>query len=40
MIDIVPERRIVSAGTMHQNGVLISPTPCTFEFTGRPAGGT
>ena len=31
-LDIVPDRRIVSAGTMHENGVRISLTLCTFEF--------
>jgi uncharacterized protein YndB with AHSA1/START domain len=37
-LDIVPGRRIVSAGTMHQNGVRISLTLCTFEFTPEHGG--
>lgn len=39
-LDIVPDRRIVSAGTMHENGVRISLTLCTFELTPEPGGGT
>jgi uncharacterized protein YndB with AHSA1/START domain len=39
-LDIVPGRRIVSAGTMHENGVGISLTLCTFEFNPEGGGGT
>ena len=39
-LDIVPDRRIVSAGTMHENGVRISLTLCTFEFILERGGGT
>ena len=35
-LDIVPDHRIVSAGTMHENGVRISLTLCTFEFISEP----
>lgn len=39
-LDIVPDRRIVSAGTMHENGVRISLTLCTVEFTPERGGST
>lgn len=39
-LDIVPDRRIVGAGTMHKSGVRISLTLCTFEFTPERGGGT
>jgi uncharacterized protein YndB with AHSA1/START domain len=39
-LDIVPERRIVSAGTMHLDGVRISLTLCTVELTSERGGGT
>lgn len=32
-LDIVPDRRIVSAGTMHEDDVRISLTLCTVELT-------
>lgn len=37
-LDIVPNQRIVSAGTMHDNGERISLTLCTVEFTADGAG--
>lgn len=39
-LDIVPNRRIVSAGTMHQDGARISLTLCTVEFAPDRGGGT
>lgn len=38
-LDIVADERIVSTGTMHQDGVRISVTLCTVELTD-DAGGT
>jgi uncharacterized protein YndB with AHSA1/START domain len=39
-LDIVPDGRIVSAGTMHMDGVRISLTLCTVEFEKHGARGT
>ena len=37
-LDIVPNERIVSAGTMHQDEVRISTTLCTVEFAAHGDG--
>ena len=39
-LDIVPDQRIVSAGTMHMDGVRISTTLCTVELAEDAAGHT